>query len=173
MLVLIQSSDAGAVGAPCKLKTLAAVTVKLVEGSLKCFDKANGEHVGTWIPGFPQLKAAPTPPLNGSRVHCSLLFMATGLQDVLDDQRNDLNPNDASLHEELARAVSSVNLLAACVELVLGGQCSQKLPPPTMPEYAYEKKQWSHTLLDTSRVYLHWLGRNVEYQRERLRKAKL
>nr|XP_040051663.1 uncharacterized protein LOC120830809 [Gasterosteus aculeatus aculeatus] len=161
--MLIQSSDAGptmqtsATGASCS--RLMAVTRSLVAGSLKGFDKANGEHLGTWHPGFPQLEVPLDAPLDGSRVLCSLLFMAQGLQEVLDDQRNDLNPKDTSLHEELAKAVSSVTRLAACMALDLGAQCSQKPLPPTMPGNAFAKKQWSHTLLSTARVYLDWLER--------------
>lgn len=83
--------------------------------------------------------------------------MAQGLGKVLDDQKNNLNPTDVSLHEKLKNAISKVNMLTACVKDVLGGACSEKPAPPTMPKHTFDRKQWSHTLLKTARDYLAWL----------------
>ncbi|KAL7391750.1 hypothetical protein ABVT39_014065 [Epinephelus coioides] len=164
MVILLQSSDSAghalkkhAAGDSCKPKELTALTKSLVEESLKDFDKANGEHLGTWSPGFPQLKVHQNSSADGSKVQCSLLFMAQGLGKVLDDQKNNLNPTDVSLHEKLKNAISTVNMLTVCVKDVLGGACSEKPAPPTMPRHTFDRKQWSHTLLKTARDYLAWL----------------
>ncbi|KAM6943717.1 uncharacterized protein PEZ65_001680 [Lycodopsis pacificus] len=163
MVIVIQSLDAGpaaqkhAAGVSCNLKELTALTRSLVDESLKSFDKANGEHLGTWSPGFPELEVHQNSPLDGPKVQCSLLFMAQGLKEVLEDQRDNLNPKDVSLHEDLKNTISKVNMLAVCAKHILSGECSPKPPPPKMPTHAFAKKQWSHTLLKTARVYLNWL----------------
>ncbi len=83
--------------------------------------------------------------------------MAQGMEKVLEDQSKNLNPQDVSLHKKLSHTISSVNMLAACLKEILGGECSPKPSPPTMPQHAFERKQWSHTLLKTARDYLNWL----------------
>ncbi|XP_037633963.1 uncharacterized protein LOC119493042 [Sebastes umbrosus] len=165
LILMMQSSDAGhipkkrAAGVSCKPKELTALTKREVEESLKGFNKANGEHLGTWSPGFPELQVHDDSTLNGSKVQCSLLFMGKGLQKILEDQQNNLNPTDVSLHEKLRNAISSVNNLVVCAKHIQGGECSPEPSPPIMPTSAFEKKQWSHTLLKTARDYLDWLER--------------
>ncbi|XP_042343464.1 uncharacterized protein LOC121943921 [Plectropomus leopardus] len=141
----------------CRPKELTALTKGLVADSLEGFDKANGAHLGTWSPGFPELQVHQNSPLVGAKVQCSLLFMAQGLRKILEDQRNNLNPTDVSLHEKLKNAISKVNMLTTCMKDTLEGECSDKPPPPNMPQNTFEKKQWSHTLLKTARDYLTWL----------------
>ncbi|XP_068577187.1 uncharacterized protein [Cebidichthys violaceus] len=177
MVILIQRLDAGpapkkhAAGVPCNLKDLTALARSLVEESLNGFDKANGEHLGTWSPGFPELEVHWNSPLDGPKVQCSLLFMAQGLKEVLKDQRDNLNPKDVSLHEKLTDTISKVNMLAVCAKHILSGECSPKPPPPQMPKNTFERKQWSHTLLKTARVYLAWLERSTKEKNKRKRKA--
>ncbi|KAK9522206.1 hypothetical protein VZT92_018685 [Zoarces viviparus] len=175
MVVVIQSLDAGpapqkhAAGVLCNLKALTALTRYLVDESLKGFDNANGEHLGTWSPGFPELEVHQHSTLDGPKVQCSLLFMAQGLKKVLEDQRDNLNPNDVSLHEELKYAFSKVNMLAVCAKHILSGECSPKPPPPKMPKHVFGKKQWSHTLLKTAWVYLDWLERKLGVQTSKIK----
>ncbi|KAK5932152.1 hypothetical protein CgunFtcFv8_003881 [Champsocephalus gunnari] len=162
MGVLMQGLDAGRApkmhsAVSCRPKELTALTKTLVVASLKLFDKDNGEPPGTWAPGFPELQVEKDSPPQGSKVQCSLLFMAQGLKKVLEDQRDDLNPNSVELHKKLGSTISNVNLLAACAKHTIGGECSLKPPPPQMPKDAFKKKQWSHTLLMTARAYLDWL----------------
>ncbi|XP_041792330.1 uncharacterized protein LOC121606202 [Chelmon rostratus] len=163
MLILMQSLDAGhaprkhAAAVPCRPKELTALTKSLAEASLTGFDEANGKHLGTWSPGFPELQVRQNSSFNASKVQCSLLFMAQGLEKILVDQVRNLNPDDVSLHKNLRETISRVNMLAACVREIHGGECSPKPSPPTMPKHVFERKQWSHTLLKTSRDYLGWL----------------
>ncbi|KAM9359890.1 uncharacterized protein ABDE67_000545 [Symphorus nematophorus] len=126
------------------------------------FDEANGKHLGTWSPGFPELQVDQNSPLLGSKVQCSLLFMAQGLRKVLEDQRRNLNPEDVSLHKKLENTISTVNLLATCLKGILGGECSSNPPPPKMPKHAFERKQWSHTLLKKAMDYLDWLEHKLK-----------
>lgn len=125
-------------------------------------DTANGNHLGTWSPGFPELQVQENSPLHGSKCQCSLLFMAQGLEKVLEDQKSNLNPGDVSLHKKLRDTISRVNMLAACVKQVLGGECSQKPSPPKMPKHAFDRKQWSHTLLKTAKNYLAWMEQKIK-----------
>lgn len=127
-------------------------------------DKANGKHLGTWSPGFPELQVQQSSPLQGSKVQCCLLFMAQGLEIVLEDQKTNLNPEDASLHGKLRDAICTVKMLAVCVREILRGECLQKPSPPKMPKHVFERKQWSHTLLKTARDYLGWLERKIGLQ---------
>ncbi|XP_054467701.1 uncharacterized protein LOC129101799 [Anoplopoma fimbria] len=164
MVILIQRLDAGhapkkhAAGVSCRLKELTELTRSLVIESLTGFDEANGDHLGAWPPGFPELQVQANSTLNGSKVQCSFLFMAQGLKEVLDDQKNNLNPKDVSLHDKLTRTISKVNSLTACAKNILGGECSPKPPPAKMPTHAFDRKQWSHTLLKTASGYLDWFG---------------
>ncbi|XP_051806853.1 uncharacterized protein LOC110964398 [Acanthochromis polyacanthus] len=164
MVVLMQGLDAGHAGAQrhaaaasCRPKELTALTRRLVDESLTGFDEANGKHLGSWSPGFPELQVHQNAPVVGSKVQCSLFFLAGALKEVLDDQKNNLNPKDLSLHETLRDTISRVNLLEACLKTVLGGECSPKPSLPTMPEQAFERKQFGHTLLKRARHYLDWL----------------
>lgn len=135
-------------------------------------DEANGRHLGTWSPGFPELQVHQNSPLNGSKVQCSLLFMAQGLEKVLEDQRSNLNPQDVSLHKKLRDTISTVNMLAVCVKEIHSGECSPKPPPPKMPKHAFERKQWSHTLLKTARDYLNWLEHKLGLQISKVKRKK-
>ncbi|XP_034728713.1 uncharacterized protein LOC117945365 [Etheostoma cragini] len=167
MAVLMQSLDAGhgakkhAAAVSCRPKERTALTKSVVEAALAGFEKANGEHLGTWPPGFPELQVHH---VHGSKVQCSLLFMSQGLEKVLEDQKNNMNPKDGSLHKTLRNAISGVHMLAACAKYILGGECSPKPPPPNMPKDAFERKQWSHTLLKTAKDYLRWLESKFEVQ---------
>lgn len=127
-------------------------------------DNANGKHLGTWHPGFPELQFQQSSPLQGSKVQCCLLFMAQGLENVLEDQKKNLNPEDVSLHRKLRDAIHNVNMLAVCLKEILRGECSLEPSPPKMPMHAFEKKQWSHTLLKTARDYLGWLECKIGLQ---------
>ncbi|MEQ2302656.1 hypothetical protein AMECASPLE_008913 [Ameca splendens] len=147
-------------GEKCNLKELLALTKHQVEESLTSFDKANGEHLGTWSPGFPELQVHNYSSLNGSKVQCSLVFMAQGLEKILEDQYN-LNPADVLLHKNLHNTVSRVKMLKACVENFLKGKCLKKPSPPKMPKYVFDKKQWSHTLLESAKDYLVWLQHKI------------
>lgn len=120
-------------------------------------DNANGKHLGTWSPGFPKLQVHHNSPHHWAKVQCSLLFMAQGLDKLLEDQKNNLNPSDLSLHNKLKDAISRVKMLTACVKDVRGGECSPEPSPPKLPNSAFDRKQWGHTLLVVSREYLEWL----------------
>lgn len=120
-------------------------------------NKANGEHLGTWSPGFPELQVHQNAPLIPSKVHCGLLFVSQGLEKVLEDQRSNLNPTDLSLHKAIGDTIAHVDMLAKCVKHVLRGECSSKPSAPEMPVHVFERKQWSHSLMSTARDYLKWL----------------
>lgn len=138
-------------------------TIKWTTGLL-FQDKANGQHLGIWSPGFPELQVPQKSPHNGSKIQCSLLFMEEALKKILDDQQNNLNPKDTSLHENLNNSINSVNMLAGCVKEILGGQCLSAPSPPKMPKHVFERKQWSHTLLKEAKHYLTWLEHNTGHQ---------
>uniref|UniRef100_UPI003AAD972A uncharacterized protein n=1 Tax=Centroberyx gerrardi TaxID=166262 RepID=UPI003AAD972A len=173
MVFLLQSWDAAHVpkkpfeavtGARCRPKQMTALTKARVNECLTSFDEANGEDLPLWSPGFPELHTPQDSPPLGGKVQCSLLFMAQGLEEVLEDQKNNLNTEDVSLHEKLKDTVSMVNMLAVCVKDVLGGECSPEPPRPKMPKHAFERKKWGHTLLEAARLYLAWLEREVMVQ---------
>lgn len=127
-------------------------------------DMANGKHLGTWSTGFPDLQVHHDDPLLASRVQCSLVFMAGGLQEILEDQKTNLNPEDSALHLELKDAVLSVNTLSHCLKEVLGGECQPKPSAPKMPQSVFARKQWSHTLLEDAKTYLGWLQHKLKSQ---------
>lgn len=127
-------------------------------------DKANGRHLGTWSPGFPDLQVHHDDLLLASRVQCSLVFMAGGLQEILKDQIKNLNPEDSALHLKLKDAVFTVNTLDHCLKEVLGGECQPKPSSPKMPQSAFARKQWSHTLLEEAKTYLGWLQQKINSQ---------
>ncbi|XP_055080233.1 uncharacterized protein LOC129456531 [Periophthalmus magnuspinnatus] len=141
----------------CKPRQLASLTKHEMEICLTKFDEANGKPFGTWVPGFPELTVEHNSSVVGAKVQCSLLFLAQSLERILDDQKNDLNPEDVSLHKVLRESISRVGLLGACLQGVLGGKCSSPPSPPEMPTKTFERKQWSHTLLTAGAHYLHWL----------------
>lgn len=128
-------------------------------------DQANGKHLGTWSPGFPDLQVHRDEPLLASRVQCSLVVMAGGLQEILEDQMKNLNPEDRALHLQLKDTVLSVNVLSHCLQEVLGGRCQPKPHPPKMPQAAFARKQWSHTLLEEATSYLEWLQLKMRSQK--------
>ncbi|XP_007547545.1 PREDICTED: uncharacterized protein LOC106917032 [Poecilia mexicana] len=144
-------------GESCKLKDMANLTRHQMRGTLLNFDKANGEHLGTWSPGFPELEVHLNSPLNASKVLCSLTFMAEGLEKILEDQKDDLNPTNISLHNMLRETIEQVKMLKGCVALSFKAECPKKILPPQKPEYGFERKQWSHTLLMSAEKYLGWL----------------
>ncbi|KAM9744484.1 uncharacterized protein ACNS7B_011652 isoform 2-T2 [Menidia menidia] len=160
-----------AAGLPCRPKELTALTKSLVEASLTSFDEANGKHLGTWSPGFPELEVHPESPPTGPQVQCSLHFLAQGLLKVLHDQRTSIFPRDAPLLQTLRDAVSRVQQLEACVKSYFGGECAPKPPPPKMPKYVFERKQWSHTLIKSARDYLNWLQHKFQNQISKARKT--
>lgn len=133
-------------------------------------DEANGKHLGVWLPGFPELQVHQSSVPSGPRVQCSLHFAARGLEKILEDQKNNLNPDDVLLHQQLRDAISRLRMLAVCVAHSLGGKCSLPPPPPKMPEQVFERKQWSHTLLKSARNYLDWLRHKL--QTSGIQKAK-
>nr|XP_054586234.1 uncharacterized protein LOC129152387 [Nothobranchius furzeri] len=179
ILILTQDLAAGSVftkhadGASCSLKELTALTENDVEDSLELFDEANGRTLGTWFPGFPELQVHQNAPLSGSKIQCDLHFMAQGLQKVLEDQEHNLNPADVSLHKRLRHTISRVSMLAACVTKTLGGKCSHYPTPPRMPRHAFERKQWSHTLLKSAKGFLAWMLHQLEEQTRNANKQKL
>ncbi|KAK7933841.1 hypothetical protein WMY93_004737 [Mugilogobius chulae] len=117
-------------GLSCKPKHLASLTKRQVEISLAQFDEANGKHLGTWLPGFPDLTVKQNAPVVGAKVQCSLLFLTQGLERILEDQNN-LNPEDVSLRRALKESFSRVGMLAVCLQGVLGGKCSAPPAPLT------------------------------------------
>ncbi|XP_041644148.1 uncharacterized protein LOC121510246 [Cheilinus undulatus] len=167
LLTVTSSSDAErtpkkyTAGVSCKPVELTALTKALMEASLKSFDEANGKHLGTWSPGFPELHVDENSTILGPTVQCSLLFMSQGLKDILQDQRSNLNPTDVSLHKELRKTIASVDMLAVCMKEVIGGECPSTPSPPNMPRHVFERKQWSHTLLKRARGYLDWVENNI------------
>ncbi|XP_047448337.1 uncharacterized protein LOC125012426 [Mugil cephalus] len=158
-LVLMRGADAAHAhkGSSCSLKEIAALTKSQVAASLTDFDKANGKHLGTWSPGFPELRVHRNSTFSSSDVQCSLHFMAKGLEKILEDQENNLNPKDETLHQKLRDSIYRIVMLTACVRSVHGDKCSSEPPSPRMPERVFERKQWSHTLLKAARDYLNWL----------------
>lgn len=161
LVMLVEGWIAKQTEEKCSLKELAALTQHRVQESLRDFNKANGGHLGTWSPGFPQLKVDTQTPFNGPNVQCSLTFMAQGLEKILEDQKKNLNPTDVSLHRKLHEAISKVRMLKACVENFYEGKCSAKQLPPKMPQNTFKKKQWSHTLLISAKEYLIWLQHKI------------
>ncbi|KAG7489456.1 hypothetical protein JOB18_012607 [Solea senegalensis] len=167
MAVLLQSLDAQnhvpktqktlAAGLSCQLRQLTILIKGQLEESLEMFDEANGKHLGKWLPGFPELQVDHDTPLLPSNVQCSLLFMEQGLKEVLEDQWSNLNPTDDSLLKTLQDTIVYIHMLNKCVKHMLGGDCSSKPLPPKIPTYVFERKQWSHTLLKTSKGYMNWL----------------
>lgn len=132
-------------------------------------DKANGKHLGNWSPGFPELHVHYDEPLLASRVQCKLLFIVGGLQEILEDQRKNLNPEDFGLHLKLKDAILTINTLSHCLKEVLGGECQSRPNLPKMPLYVFARKQWSHTLLEEAKTYLGWLhdktkSQNIKYK---------
>lgn len=117
--------------------------------------------MGSWTLGFPELQVQTNSTLNGSTVQCCLLFMSQGLEEILEDQMGDLNPHDGSLHRNLQHSISRVTMLRACVKDVLGGNCSFALLPPKIPINYFDRKQWSHTLLETATDYLGFIFRKL------------
>ncbi|KAK5870786.1 hypothetical protein PBY51_003704 [Eleginops maclovinus] len=115
---------------PCRAKELTALTKSLVVASLKEFEKDNGENLGNWAPGFPEIQVEHHSRPEGSKVQCSLLFMVQGLKKVLEDQWDNLNPNGDELHNKLRNTIAMVNMLQVCAKHILGGECSPK-PVPT------------------------------------------
>ncbi|XP_058492736.1 uncharacterized protein LOC131464324 [Solea solea] len=165
--VLLQSLDAQnhvpktpkthAAGLACQLRELTILVKGQLEESLEKFDEANGKHLGMWLPGFPELQVDLDSPLLPSNVQCSLLFMDQGLKEVLEDQRSNLNPMHDSLLKTLQDTIFYIHMLNKCVKYRLGGDCSSKPLPPKIPTYMFERKQWSHTLMKTSKGYMNWL----------------
>ncbi|XP_041856601.1 uncharacterized protein LOC121649666 [Melanotaenia boesemani] len=141
----------------CQPKELIILTKSEVIKTLQSFDKANGDNLGIWHPGFPLLHVNQSSPLQGPNVQCSLHFMTQGLEKIKEDQKTDLNPKDVSLDKLFKETIFRVNMLAICVKSVLGGECSNEPFPPNMPKHTFEKKQWSHTLLKSARDYLAWM----------------
>ncbi|XP_035496449.1 uncharacterized protein LOC118314244 isoform X2 [Scophthalmus maximus] len=138
----------------CSLKGLTNLTRSEVAESLALFEEANGNDSGTWSPGFPELRVRPDP----SKIQCSLLFMVKGLEEVLEDQRSNLNPGAVALHGALERAIFNARMLANCVNHTLGWQCDFPPPAPAMPTgHLFQRIQWSCTLLQAARGYLKWL----------------
>ncbi|XP_015234328.1 PREDICTED: uncharacterized protein LOC107087321 [Cyprinodon variegatus] len=166
MLILVEGlaerngSKKHIAGGKCYLKELAALTKHQVEESLISFDKANGQHLGTWLPGFPELQVHKDS-FNGPKVQCSLTFMALGLEKILEDQKNDLNPTDVLLHKMLWNTISRVMMLKACMEDFLKGKCPEDPLPPKMPKHVFDRKQWSHTLLKSAKYYLDWMEHKI------------
>lgn len=83
--------------------------------------------------------------------------MVQGLEEILKDQKEDLNPHDGLLHRDLLESIFRTNSLKECAKEILGGDCSPALPPPKMPITYFERKQWSHTFLETAAIYISWL----------------
>lgn len=83
--------------------------------------------------------------------------MVQGLKEILKDQKEDLNPHDGNLHGDLEKTIFRTNSLKECAKEILGGDCSPALPPPKIPDTYFERKQWSHTLLETAGIYISWL----------------
>ncbi|XP_005928930.1 uncharacterized protein LOC102298534 [Haplochromis burtoni] len=163
MAILMHGLDAQlapkkhAAGASCSPKHLTALTESLVNESLRCFDEANGKHFGIWLPGFPELHVQKSFPPNWTKVHCSLRFMYEGLNDILEDQKNNLNPQNVSLHKKLEETIARIKMLANCINIIFKSTCPSKPSPPKMPKQVFERKQWSHTLLKAAGDYLVWL----------------
>ncbi|KAM7415731.1 hypothetical protein PAMA_017999 [Pampus argenteus] len=174
IIILIQSLQAAPkkhaiTASSCRPKELTALIKREVEESLASFNKANGNHLGTWSPGFPMLQVHQNFSQHWGKVQCSLIFMAQGLERLLEDQMNNLNPTDFSLHQNLRDSISSVNMLTACVKSIHGGECSPKPSPPKLPVYAFERKKWGHTLLVASRNYLGALQHHFSVQISKIR----
>lgn len=94
--------------------------------------------------------------------------MAKGLEKILEDQKKHLNTEDFSLHEKLGESIARVNMLSACAKESLGGECSPEPSPPKMPKHAFDRKQWSHTLLQAARDYLGWLKLKLGVQMSKI-----
>lgn len=83
--------------------------------------------------------------------------MSQGLEKILENQKGDLNPHDGALHKNLEESIDTAKKLRACMKDLLGGNCSAALLSPKMPITNFQRKQWSHTLLETATEYLGWL----------------
>ncbi|KAE8292012.1 hypothetical protein D5F01_LYC09375 [Larimichthys crocea] len=175
IVILMQSSDAGPVpkkhvdAVSCRLRELTVLTKNLIEASLTSFDAANGNDLGNWSSGFPELQVQQNSSVDGSKVQCSLHFVAEGLEKILEDQKNHLNTEDISLHEKLKNSIARVKMLAACMKESRGGECSPEPSPPIMPKHAFDRKQWSHTLLQAARDYLGWLKLKLGVQMSKVK----
>lgn len=88
--------------------------------------------------------------------------MIQGLEKLREDQKNNLNPNDLTLDKKLNETISRIKMLVNCVKYIHGKKCPSKVSPPTLPKYAFERKQWGHTLLVASKDYLEWLKHQFE-----------
>ncbi|KAM7391190.1 hypothetical protein PAMP_021897 [Pampus punctatissimus] len=182
-MILIQNLHAGhapkkyaVTVSSCRPKELTALIKREVEDSLKSFNEANGNHLGIWSPGFPMLQVHQNFSHHWVKVQCSLIFMAKGLEKLLEDQMNNLNPTDYVLHRSLRHSISSINMLTACVKNIHGGECSPKPSPPELPIYAFERKKWGHTLLVAARNYLGALEHHFSVQISKIKlvtRAKL
>ncbi|XP_032435042.1 uncharacterized protein LOC116730131 [Xiphophorus hellerii] len=153
-------------GGSCKLREMVNLTRRQMRDSLSDFDKVNGEHLGTWSPGFPELEVHLNSTLDASKVLCSLTYMAEGLEKILEDQ-NDLNPTNILLHNMLRETITWVKMLKDCMKHSFQAKCPKKILPPKMPEYTFERKQWSHTLLMSAEKYLGWLQRKITTRKAR------
>lgn len=83
--------------------------------------------------------------------------MYEGLKDILEDQKNNLNPQNVSLHKKLEETIARIKMLANCINNIFKSTCPSKPSPPKMPKQVFERKQWSHTLLKAAGDYLVWL----------------
>ncbi|XP_076007101.1 uncharacterized protein LOC143001389 [Genypterus blacodes] len=164
IVILLHSLDAAyepkqhALASLCRPKQLAALTKARLKENAIIFDDA----IGVWSPGFPALRVPHSYPLSWSKVQCRLDFMAQGLEEILEDQRSNMNPSHTSLHRQLKETIAMVYLLELCVQGTHGGECSSKLSPPKIPKQTFERKQWSHTMLKASEDYLAWLEDEVK-----------
>lgn len=88
--------------------------------------------------------------------------MVKGLKEILKDQKDDLNPHDATLHRDLKDSIYWTDTLKSCMKDIVGGECSTAMPQPALPETYFEKKQWSHTFIETAAVYISWLEHKIQ-----------
>ncbi|XP_053726813.1 uncharacterized protein LOC128762527 isoform X1 [Synchiropus splendidus] len=148
----------------CDPAALSQIVKLELNDSLQSFDKANGNNLGTWNTGFPELKSECSSPSDPEKVVCGLHFIHLGLKKILKDQETRQSPTDVTLHKQLNDTLLRVDHLAQCVKYRFNcGKCGQPAHALEMPVNTFERKQWSHTFLKEARHYVGCIRFNQKF----------
>ncbi|KAJ7993683.1 hypothetical protein DPEC_G00257220 [Dallia pectoralis] len=145
-------------GRGCRAERLTVLTKKLINDSITCYEKANGPNIQYHPVWFPDLDVHRNLSRE-ERVQCGLDFITTALNQVLNDQKNYMNPEKTEIHENLAHSINMVQRLSVCLNITMGVGCTQKTSHPNMPpkDAPFRRKQWSTSLLNKSQRFLVWV----------------